>query len=176
MKRPITCPKQEKRTCARGQGSRTGLILTLSLNLFCSATVFSIERTLVATGSVWKYLDVGIEPTSNWTSSTFDDSAWPEGRAQFGYGDGDEATTINFGPDLQAKYITSYFRQLVVLTNAHMFDQLTVRVLRDDGMIIHLNGVEIFRNNLPLGPVEFTTLAQTNVVGEDSRGPQNSDH
>jgi hypothetical protein len=41
----------------------------------------------------------------------FGDAAWPSGRAQLGYGDGDEATTISFGTNASSKRITAYFRR-----------------------------------------------------------------
>jgi len=35
---------------------------------------------------------------------------WASGPAQLGYGDGDEATVVSYGPDSGSKYITTYFR------------------------------------------------------------------
>src|SRR6185503_3390741 len=33
------------------------------------------------------------------------------------------------------------------------------RVMRDDGAVVHLNGVEVARQNMPAGPVSYQTLA-----------------
>src|SRR5439155_26600034 len=55
--------------------------------------------TLVATGSVWKYLDSGSAPVGDWTSLTYDDTGWKRGRAKLGYGVGDEATVVSYGPN-----------------------------------------------------------------------------
>jgi hypothetical protein len=40
-------------------------------------------------------------------------------------------------------------------------------VLRDDGVIVHLNGNELFRMNMPGGPFTYTTFASTTVGGAD---------
>ena len=50
-------------------------------------------------GSNWRYLDNGTDQGTAWRASAFDDSAWASGNAQFGYGDGDEVTTVGFGPN-----------------------------------------------------------------------------
>ena len=47
----------------------------------------------------------------------FDDSAWASGNAQLGYGDGDEVTTVGFGPNANTKYVTTYFRRTFNVAN-----------------------------------------------------------
>ena len=59
---------------------------------------------LVALGAVWRYLDDGSDQGTAWREPSFDDSGWKSGPAQFGFGDGDEATVIARGA------ITYYFR------------------------------------------------------------------
>src|SRR5207247_2662513 len=78
--------------------------------------------TLISTGSVWKYLDNGSDQGTNWIGRTFDDSSWVSGHAQLGYGDGDEATRVSYGPNEGNKYITTYFRQSFSVTNAMSFE------------------------------------------------------
>ena len=63
--------------------------------------------TLVATGSVWRYYDKGQNLGTNWISFAFNDAGWSNGPAQLGYGDGDEATIVNYGPNSANKYITT---------------------------------------------------------------------
>lgn len=53
--------------------------------------------TLIATGSTWKYLADGSDQGTAWRESAFNDTAWPSGRAELGYGDGPEATNIQNG-------------------------------------------------------------------------------
>jgi hypothetical protein len=166
---PESRPNQARWMIALPRGGHPSMrfLLLLACLLFWACPADA--ATLIATGAVWKYLATGSEPSPSWTSRVFDDVAWPEGPAQLGYGDGDEATTVPFGPDPEAKYITTYFRRSFSVPNPAEFDQLTLRVLRDDGVVIYLNGVEAFRQNLPSGFVHYDTLASTNVFGESER-------
>lgn len=120
---------------------------------------------LVPAGSVWNYFDQGIAPSATWRDQDFDDSSWSSGPAQLGYGDSDEATLVSFGPSATEKYITTYFRRTFVLTDSVSFTNLELRLLRDDGAIVHLNGVEIARDNLPAGEISFDTQALSSVGG-----------
>jgi hypothetical protein len=121
--------------------------------------------TLVAAGSAWRYLDTGANLGGGWVSPAFDDSNWLEGRAQLGFGEGDEATEVSFGPDPDFKYVTTYFRRTLMVSNATSLTGLELGVLRDDGVVVYVNGVEVFRNNMPAGPLGYLTLALTNVHG-----------
>lgn len=122
---------------------------------------------LVATGSAWKYLDNGSNQGTAWRAPGFNDGAWASGPAQLGYGDGDEATVVSFGPNASAKYITTYFRRAFTVADPAAFAGLTLRVLRDDGAVVYLNGNEVFRTNMPAGAVSSSTLASTALGGAD---------
>lgn len=115
--------------------------------------------TLVAQGAVWKYLDNGSNQGTDWRTAGFNDSAWASGAAQLGYGEGDEATVISFGGNAAAKYTTTYFRRGFNVADPAVLTNLTVSLLRDDGGIVYLNGIEIFRSNMPTGAVTYTTFA-----------------
>ena len=128
--------------------------------------------TVVPAGSVWKYLDNGIDQGTAWKESNFNDSAWASGPAQLGYGDGDEATVVSYGPSSTNKYVTTYFRRSFYLASTSFITDLAVRLLRDDGAVVYLNGVEIFRSNMPSGAVSSTTLA----AGTDATADENSFH
>jgi calcineurin-like phosphoesterase family protein/purple acid phosphatase-like protein/fibronectin type III domain protein len=117
--------------------------------------------TLVPTGAVWKYLDNGSNQGTAWRAAAFSDSPWASGSAQLGYGDGDEATVVNYGPSATSKYITTYFRRSFNVADASAFTALTLRLLRDDGAVVYLNGAEVFRSNMPGGTIGFTTLASS---------------
>jgi len=125
------------------------------------------DTTLVPTGGVWKYLDNGSNQGTTWRATGFDDSTWPSGAAQLGYGDGDEVTTLGFGPDSNNKFITTYFRRTFSVTNAAAFNALTLRLMRDDGAVVYINGVEVWRTNMPTGAVSSATLASVAIAGAD---------
>jgi hypothetical protein len=111
-------------------------------------------------------LDNGSDQGTAWQAPGFNDSTWASGPAQLGYGDGDEATVVSFGPNSSAKYITTYFRTSFNVANPAAFTSLTLQVRRDDGIVVYLNGVEIYRNTMPTGTITYTTPA-TVAVSDD---------
>lgn len=123
--------------------------------------------TLVPKGAIWKYLDNGSDQGLLWHSPAFDNSSWGSGPAQLGYGDGDEATVVSYGSNPWKRYITTYFRHSFVVTDASSFSGLTLRLLRDDGAVVYLNGVEVFRSNMPSGTITYTTLASSATSQEN---------
>lgn len=127
----------------------------------------SNTMVLVDAGSAWRYLDNGTFPGAAWTSRTFNDSGWPRGLAQLGYGDGDEATVVNYGTNASDKYTTTYFRHAFSLASTSSIHALTLRVLRDDGAVVYLNGVEVFRSNMPTGTITSATFASGPVPAAD---------
>lgn len=128
-------------------------------------SVRAADTILVPTNATWKYLDNGTNQGTAWRATSFNDSTWPSGPAQLGYGDGDEATTVGFGPDASNKFITTYFRRAFSVANASLFNALTLRLMRDDGAVVYLNGVEVWRTNMPTGTVGHLTLASTAIAG-----------
>jgi hypothetical protein len=119
------------------------------------------QTTLVPANASWKYLDDGSDQGTAWRAASFDDSAWASGAAELGYGDGDEATTVGFGPNSSSKYTTTYFRHSFNVANPADFPSLKLRLIRDDGAVLYLNGTEIRRDNMPAGAINRTTLAST---------------
>jgi hypothetical protein len=119
----------------------------------------NVQTSLVRRGSDWKYLDDGSNQGTAWRITTFNDGAWASGPAQLGYGDGDEATVVSYGPNSTNKYITTYFRRSFVATNVAALTNLLLRLLRDDGAVVYLNGAEVFRSNMPGGTIGYRTLA-----------------
>lgn len=120
--------------------------------------------TLVATGSVWRYLDTGAVPAGDWKGLAYDDSGWKSGPARLGYGVGGEATTVSFGPDASNRYVATWFRHCFTVSDASAVDHLVFRLRRDDGLVVYLNGSEVFRENLPVGTIQPTTTALADVL------------
>ena len=143
------------------------LALTLLVALSFASATRAADTILVPTGATWKYLANGTDQGTAWRAASFNDSTWLTGPAQLGYGDGDEATTLGFGPDANNKYITSYFRRAFNVTDASLFNGLTLRLLRDDGAVVYLNGVEVWRTNMPSGSVGYLTPASVAIGGAD---------
>ena len=111
---------------------------------------------LIPLGSAWKYLDNGSDQGSAWRQPNFDDAAWASGPAQLGYGDGDEATVVSYGPNPSNKYVTTYFRRQFQVNDIPSIASLVMSTLRDDGAVVYINGTEVFRTNLPAAPAVIT--------------------
>lgn len=125
------------------------------------------EVAFVRAGAVWKYLDDGSNQGALWRTPDFNDVSWRSGQAELGYGDGGEKTVIRFGPDSSDKYNTYYFRHAFEVSNAASVKSLTVQLLRDDGGVVYLNGIEVFRSNMPGGDIGVSTRASSVVGGGD---------
>lgn len=125
------------------------------------------QSTFIPSGADWRFLDTGVALPSDWRTLGFDDSLWRSGPAQLGYGDGDEATLVEYGPNASAKYITTYFRRVFTVPDPGAVTGLKLELLRDDGAVVYLNGTEVARSNLPTGTIDASTLASVAVSGAD---------
>ena len=125
-----------------------------------------ITQTLVPLRSQWQYNDRGVLQ-SGWTQSAFIDATWSQGRGPFGYGDSGLTTTIDFGPNANAKHITTWFRHRFEVPDPASLVGVTLGVIRDDGAVVYLNGREVFRSNMPEGAIQARTLASSTVGGAD---------
>ena len=143
----------------------TAAFVTLSSH--ASGPVRAQQSVLVPSGAIWKYLDNGSNQGTAWRARTFNDSTWKSGAAQLGYGDGDEATIVSYGPNSSAKYITTYFRHAFTVADPSAVGALNLGVLRDDGAVVYLNGTEVFRTNMPAGTIGAATLASAALGGSD---------
>lgn len=137
------------------------------LNFEASAPGDLASVTLIPLGAEWMYYDKGALPSANWRWSNYDDATWSRGPAQLGYGDDDVVTTVGFGPNSGAKYITTWFRHAFEVADPKAILSATVGLVRDDGAVVYLNGREVFRSNMPTGTITATTLASSTVGGTD---------
>lgn len=129
------------------------------------------EALIVSSWSRWAYLYQGeptcLVPDDAWRDIDFDDDLWARADGELGYGDGDEFA-IPYGPSAANKCITQYFRHEFTLPAGErdLYSSLTIRLLRDDGAAVYLNGELVVRSNLPdeFGP---TTPASSDTEWED---------
>jgi hypothetical protein len=124
---------------------------------------------LIPAGAIWKYNDTGLNLGTAWRATNYNDNSWLSGRAELGYGDGDEATQISYGGDPTNRHITTYFRHAFHVPDPALYTSLMVSVLRDDGCVLYLNGTEIFRSNIGPNPAFGTTASN---APEDGTIPQ----
>ncbi|MCA9731314.1 MAG: CotH kinase family protein [Deferribacteres bacterium] len=123
---------------------------------------------LIQQGSTWRYLDDGSDQGTNWTALNFIDTGWSTGQAELGYGDGDEKTTVSYGSQSNNKYITTYFRKLINLSNRDLFNQFTLGIKYDDGAVIYINGSEVARLNMPENQVIDYKTTAANVRSDEN--------
>jgi hypothetical protein len=138
--------------------------IKLLIVLLLTSTILSAQQILVSQGSNWKYLDDGSNQSTAWRYASFDDSGWAEGPAELGYGDGDEATVVSYGPNPDYKYVTTYFRHSFTVGEVQE-KMLMVKLLRDDGAVVYLNGEEVVRSNMPQGTIQYETFAASTIGG-----------
>lgn len=125
--------------------------------LIClSCTPMLGQTTLFDFGSNWNYYDNQNEPSdqgaTDWNDVAYDDSSWSSGNAHLGYGDGDETTTIN--PNTYTVYVRHSFN----VPDPSAYSSLNLDLVYDDGAVVYLNGSEVWRVNMPAGPISYNTF------------------
>jgi VCBS repeat-containing protein len=122
------------------------------------------RHIIIPAESEWRYLDNGDVLSSSWRTPAYDDSAWLVGTGQFGYGDGDETTLINFGDNPNSRPIVTYFRRDFIIDDRANLHRAWVGLLRDDGAAFYVNnnGVNFSNLNSTSG-----NLALEPVTGQD---------
>ena len=124
------------------------------------------EYDLVAAGALWKYRDDGVDLGQAWRQPGYADAAWPSGPAELGYGDGDEATVLSFGPNPAAKFPASYFRHHFELADPAV-EALELQVRRDDAVAVYLNGAPVVMDNFAQHTITYGSWANAAVGGLD---------
>ena len=113
-----------------------------------------LTEALIARKADWNYLDDGSDQGTAWTASDFDDSSWSTGAAELGFTEGDENTVITSGS------LVYYFRHKFTVADISDITALCMKVQRDDGCVIYLNGTEVNRStNMPDGAVTYQTAS-----------------
>ena len=125
----------------------------------------SAQNVLLPQGAIWKFFDQGNVGNPAWADLGFNSSNWLAGNAELGYGDGDENTVVSFGSNATKKFRTTYFRHEFTINNSQQFSHLELNMLRDDGAVVYINGVEVWRSNMPSGIITYSTSADSTVAG-----------
>lgn len=92
----------------------------------------------------WKYLRGTAEassPIDAWRAIGFDDSAWTQAPAPFGYGGGYTTNTAITG--MQSVHSTMYYRNRFTIAAGNLPQSLTLRVKYDDAAVVWINGVKV---------------------------------
>ncbi len=111
------------------------------------SSAITSENLIPWSASSWRYLSNASNQGTAWREPGFNDTSWPMGTAELGYGDGDEATAISIP---SPRYAT-YFRKTFNITDTAQIVNLAARIEYDDAYAIYLNGTRI-AGNLPTNP------------------------
>lgn len=125
-----------------------------------------VQLPLVNAGSVWRYNEKGDALPSDWASQAHPVSGnWESGTATLAYDTGLGITNLTNPASNFPSVVTYYFERDFNLTaqQANALETLTINHLIDDGAIFYLNGIELDRFQMPVGPVTSTTLASGSV-------------
>ncbi|MCB0502945.1 MAG: cadherin-like domain-containing protein, partial [Bacteroidetes bacterium] len=119
----------------------------------------------IAQNQYWNYSDDGTDLNTGWRSSNYIENTqdWETGTAELGYGDGDESTTIGTGTVYPTYYFRHYFNADDILTT----DSLYLRLRKDDGAIVYINGVEVYRHGMGTGTINYSDWASFTAAGAD---------
>lgn len=142
-----------------------------------SAAVSFVRTTsvpLIAAESVWKYRAAATAAPATWHTLEFDDASWLMGPAELGFNEGDERTRIDGGPE-DDRYRTIYFRRQFDVGDPTALEGIRIRLRRDDGAVVHLNGAEVFRSNMPEGDISHSTFASSSSTSETAFFTQDVD-
>ena len=123
----------------------------------------ALSAYVVTKDAEWKYLDNGtsLDGTA-WNTLAYDNQTWSEGFAPLGYGD-PMNTVISYGPDSGNKYITTYFSKDITIDMTTLTNNIEFGLRRDDGAIVYINGVELYRDNMPAGAITYLTNSATTI-------------
>lgn len=121
----------------------------------------------ITTNSGWKYLDNGVDMGTAWYAEDFDDASWKTGHGILGYGDG-QPTLLSYGSNSAQKYPTYYFRKKISIPDlSQVADELMLKLLRDDGAVIYVNGKEVLRDNMKAGTITYADYSASTIDGAE---------
>lgn len=143
-------------------------LITVIGCFFLSLQISRAQQKIIKTGDDWLYYDGNELLSTNWMRSDKSTNLWKTGISPLGYGDDVIRTVISFGEDPDNKHITKYFKKSFRIENPFDFLMYKLNVQRDDGIVIYLNGYEIWRNNMPQGVITGKTKAANLVFNTEN--------
>ena len=105
-------------------------------------------ETVINWGDNWKYYNgLSGPPPINWNMMHFDATSWSEGPSGFGYGDSDDATTVQ-------QTVSLYIRKTFSIDDLENISAALLHIDYDDAFVAYLNGKEIARSNIGTPGIE----------------------
>ena len=120
-----------------------------------SAAETTTTVSLISKGAGWKFHNKGTNLGSAWRSVTYRDSGWSSGSGRLGAGRKDIDKYIGRARP------TAYFRRAFTVNDPALMTSATLRLRRDDGVVVFLNGREVARQNMPTGRITYSTSSKS---------------
>ena len=126
-----------------------------------------------AAGTAWKYKGGGTNLDAVvWKSLTYAEPSWATGNSALGFGASPplrstaipEDATAGGGGVVGARYPTMYFRKTVNIANPSSYVGFKISAKFDDAIIVWVNGVEAYRNNITASPALYASLATAAIT------------
>ena len=124
------------------------------------------QKKIIEVGEEWKYYDEREAPPEGWQNSKKITASWKTGRSSLGYGALSPETTINKSKNRKNRVISYYFTKTVIIEDPKEFVLYQLKIKKDDGIVLYLNGEEIFREDMPLGKINHSTKASRVIMSD----------
>lgn len=131
-------------------------LLTVAALALITSSFFNAQTFVFNKNSSWKYNDSNTALAAQWKDTNFNVSAWSQGNGPLGYGDPVTTTTAT-------GLITAYFVKDFTVNLNDLSSTVELGIMRDDGIVVYLNGEEVVRDNMPAGTITFDTWSSTTV-------------
>ena len=118
-------------------------------------------ETAIFASDDWKFSIPNAEPSSNWNTIDFDDSAWSSSQGGFGYGDDDDGTIID-------PSISVFLRKKFMISDLSKLSCAILNADYDDGYVAYLNGTEISRSYNLSEPGTFVPFDETTYYDHEA--------
>lgn len=138
--------------------------ITILLILLLTNQLYS-QVTIIKDQDYWHFYDNGYLDDDWVKLENFSD--WKKGKSPLGYGDKKNNTILDFGNNKEKKHITKYFKKKIFLDKEYVAYEIKIK--RDDGAVVYINGKEILKDNMPNVTINSTTLAVNTIKKEAER-------
>jgi PKD repeat protein len=119
-----------------------------------------VTATVVERDASWSWYYAEAAPSVTWKQVGTDLSTWQVGPAPLGFGF-DAATDIDIDGPTSDRPRAAYFVREFQVADADRVVSLVLDTIADDGVMVHVNGVEVGRHNMHEGEITHTTFAPT---------------
>lgn len=128
------------------------------------------DQVLIPRGATgWSYQALRVEPAGPWEAHDYVETSWMQNKtAPIGFGAiGASGALVTLGTTLSAaeqgpsndRTRAVYFRHTFDIEDPAMVRTLTLNLMRDDGVVVYLNGKQVGRNNIDTGTTTGGTVA-----------------